>query len=176
MLDLGGSEVGKRDFPVNKLPWLYSFPRIPSLPCQIRFQSNWAFLTSPHFSRAVQLEQDRPPDPSVCSGRGQCGPGVQLLPGQSQPLQRQVVQGAPRVLQVHAARVSPCQGLPSEGNENKCEYQAVWSTLIGPGMSRQGGGGASKIPPNNGGILRSKFLDLILDIEVDQSGIKVVAT
>ena len=78
-------------------------------------------VKTPNCFRALQLEQDRPADPPVRSGGRQCGPGVQLLPGQPQPLQRQVVQGQARVLQVHASRVSPCQGLPGEGNENKCE-------------------------------------------------------
>ena len=72
--------------------------------------------------RAGEFVQDRPPHPAVRPGRGQRRPGLQLLPRQPQPLQRQVVQGQARVLQVHASRGASSQDLPSQGNEDKCKF------------------------------------------------------
>ena len=74
------------------------------------------------YFRAWQPVQDRPEDTPLCPSWRQCRPGLLLLPGQSQPVQRQVVQGEARVLQVHASGDTTGQGLPGQGNENKCKY------------------------------------------------------
>ena len=90
-----------------------------------------SILCNKHYnSRTGWPLQDWPADPPLCAGWWQRRPGVQLLPGQPQPVQRQVVQGAAWVLQIHASRVTACQGLSCQRNENQCKSELSFFIIL----------------------------------------------